>query len=133
MSREGTGQNDNIAMSFCTIEILPLLLSLKTKCPNINQISLADDAIGVGKVKNLKIWWDDLVLQGQKDGNYINCDGNYKLAKSQPQAAYTAFTHGKLHKYTYIMRTLMMQMIFYEKYYDLMIQIYYKKCRYLLR
>lgn len=56
MSRDGTGQNDNLAMSFCTIETLPLLRSLKTKCPNINQISLADDAIGVGKVKNLKIW-----------------------------------------------------------------------------
>ena len=33
-----------------------------------------DDAVGAGKVKNLKIWWDELVWKGQK--NYYDVNGN---------------------------------------------------------
>ena len=55
MSREGTTQGDNLAMSFYAIGTTLLLRSLKVKCPDLKQISLAYDAVGTGKVKNLKI------------------------------------------------------------------------------
>lgn len=53
MSREDTTQGDNLEMSFYAIGITPLLRSLKIKCFDIKQISLADDIAGVGKMKNL--------------------------------------------------------------------------------
>ena len=40
MFRIGTTQGDNLAMLFYAIEIMPLLRSLKVKCPNIEQIMM---------------------------------------------------------------------------------------------
>lgn len=59
-------------MSLYAIGITRLPRSLKIQCPNINQISLADDVVCAGKMKNLKIWLDRLVLQVQKNGYYVN-------------------------------------------------------------
>ena len=70
MSRECTNKGDNLAMSFHAIGT-PLLRSLKIKCPDVKHISLAD-VVDAGKVKNLKIWWDKLVSQGQKDVYYVD-------------------------------------------------------------
>ena len=56
MSREGTTQGDNLEMSFLAFGITPVLRSLKIKCPDTNQVSLADYVGYTKKVKNLKIW-----------------------------------------------------------------------------
>ena len=61
MSREGTTQGDNLEMSFLAFGITPVLRSLKIKCPDTKQVSLADYVGYTKKVKNLKIWQDDLV------------------------------------------------------------------------
>lgn len=63
MSQEGRRQEHNLAILFNATEITHLLPSLKIKCPNIKQSSLADDVVGAEKVKNLKIW-QELILQG---------------------------------------------------------------------
>ena len=52
MSREGTTQGDNLEMSFLAFGITPVLRSLKIKCPDTKQVSLADY---VGYTKKLKI------------------------------------------------------------------------------
>ena len=59
-------------MSLYAIRITRLLRSLKIQCPNINQISLADDVVCTGKMKSLMYWLDRLVLQVQKNGYYVN-------------------------------------------------------------
>ena len=33
---------------------------------------MADDVVGFGKVKNFKIWWDELVSKGKQDDYYVN-------------------------------------------------------------
>ena len=61
MSREGTTQGDNLEMSFRAFGITPVLRSLKIKCSDTKQVSLADYVGYTKKVKSLKIWQDDLV------------------------------------------------------------------------
>ena len=56
MSREGTTQGDNLEMSFRAFGITPVLRSLKIKCSDTKQVSLADYVGYTKKVKNLKIW-----------------------------------------------------------------------------
>ena len=51
-------QGGNLAMPFWAVRITLPLQALKIKCLDIEQIFLTDDIVGAGKVKNLKIWWD---------------------------------------------------------------------------
>ena len=53
-SREGTTQGDNLAMSFYVLGISPLIQRLKNTAPPINQIWLADDVTGAGKLEDAK-------------------------------------------------------------------------------
>ena len=48
----------NLAMPFQAVRITLPLQALKIKCLDIEQIFLTGDIVGAGKVKNLKIWWD---------------------------------------------------------------------------
>ena len=166
LSREGTTQGDNLAMSFYALGLAPLLEGLKTTVSSIKQVWLADDATGAGTLNDLKKWWDTLLVLGRKYGYYINegkswliakndnilqMAGNIfkessikftkegkrhlgaaigsdhfrneyvkekvenwceeietlsKFAKSEPQAAFAAFTHGQQSKFNYFMRTI---------------------------
>ena len=166
LSTEGTTQGDNLAMSFCAIDTIPLLNTLQITSSNVNHVCLADDVTGAGSLKDLRNWWDTIISQGSKIGYYVNetkswliiknelqldeakrifnttgikftTEGKRHLgatigsadfrktyatekvqewvkeveklsdyAKTQPQAAYAAFCHGEVHKYTYFMRTI---------------------------
>jgi hypothetical protein len=164
-SAEGTTQGDNLAMSLYALGTVPILNKLR-KHTGIKQIWLADDATSTGNLTDLKSWWDDIVVEGQKYGYFVHSgkswlilkdpkllqeaegifnstkisittDGSRHLgavlgsvefrqqyindlvkewtkqlsnlvefAKSQPHAAYAAYTHGFKHKFTYFLRTI---------------------------
>ena len=164
-SEEGTTQGDNLAMSLFAMATLPILQSME-KLNTVAQVWLADDATSVGKLPELRLWWDGIVSEGLKHGYYVNASKSFLIlkdsvdterataifegsgitikstgqrhlgavigsdeykeeyieqlledwsemittladfAKTQPHAAYCAFTHGVRHKMTYFMRTI---------------------------
>ena len=165
-SMEGTTQGDNLAMAFYALATAPLITILQLMSPDVGQVSLADDISGASVLISLKKWWDNVIIEGEKYGYFVNeskswiiikdpaklqeaqrifsdsaikftTDGKRHLgaaigtddfraqyvgekvekwcnelirladfAKTQPQAAFAAFTHGILSKYTYFMRTI---------------------------
>ena len=54
LSKEGTTQGDNLAMSFYGLSTRPLQRILRIISPALKQVWLADDATGAGKLKQLK-------------------------------------------------------------------------------
>ena len=89
-SREGTTQGDPIAMPLYAIGILPLMSSIKFKLAdkNINledtevkQVAFADDLTGAGSIKNLKIWWDEIIKLGPYLGYYAKPNKSWLIVK----------------------------------------------------
>ena len=54
LSVEGTTQGDNLAMSFYGLRLAPLLRRLRMTTPSVGQVWLADNTIGVGRLKDLR-------------------------------------------------------------------------------
>ena len=74
-SSEGTTQGDPIAMAIyatATIPIILLVLEVTDKLPNktTKSVAYADDLAAGGILKNLKIWWHQLLHFGPKFGYY---------------------------------------------------------------
>ena len=61
LSREGTTKGDPLAMPMHAVGIFPLIHCTNKK---VKQAWYADDATAVGKVCDLRAWWDDLVSSG---------------------------------------------------------------------
>ena len=55
-SQEGTTQGDNLAMSFYGLATSVLLHKLK----------LADDVMGAGLIRDLREWWDNVIVEGKR-------------------------------------------------------------------
>ena len=72
MSSEGTTQGDNLAMSLFAIGTLPILRLLTDRVREIQQVWLADDSTGVGRLVDLRRWWELLISEGVKYGYYVN-------------------------------------------------------------
>eukprot|EP00116_Pleurobrachia_bachei_P006387 sb/3466649/ len=68
-SREGFTQGDNLAMALFAIATLPILRKLD-ELKEINQAWLADDATATGRLKGLRVWWDEIVAMGLRYGYY---------------------------------------------------------------
>ena len=54
LSEEGTTQEDNLAKSFYALGLAPLLRRLRITTSSVRQVWLADDAIGDGRLKDLR-------------------------------------------------------------------------------
>ena len=65
-SREGTTQGDPMAMPFSVIATIPMIKSLPESA------TYADDAVALGFVRDLRIWWDSLTNVGPSFGYYAN-------------------------------------------------------------
>ena len=80
-SAEGTTQGDPLAMQFYALGTSPLLQCLKATVPEVSQVWLADDATGAGKLKDLKDWWDLVILEGSKLGYHVNPGKSWLIIK----------------------------------------------------
>ena len=71
-SHEGTTQGDPLAMQFYALGTNPILNLLRSKVPEVQQVWLADDASGAGKLAQLRVWWDNIIREGAKFGYSVN-------------------------------------------------------------
>ena len=81
LSKEGTTQGDNLAMSFYGLSTRPLQKILRIKSPAVKQVWVADDATGAGKLKQLKEWWDIIITNGINIGYYVNASKSWLILK----------------------------------------------------
>ena len=79
-SQEGTTQGDPLAMPMYALAIVPLIKKLEG---NWKQIWYADDAAAVGKIANLRDWWDKLNASGPDFGYYPNATKTWLVTKRQ--------------------------------------------------
>jgi hypothetical protein len=72
LSDEGCTQGDVAAMAFYGLGIQPLIkhLSSKVDKESCKQSWYADDSTAIGKLKEIRRWWDELSLTGPKYGYY---------------------------------------------------------------
>ena len=61
LSQEGTTQGDPLAMPMYAVATIPLIKELDGHC---NQTWYADDTAEVGKITDLRDWWDKLITVG---------------------------------------------------------------------
>ena len=60
-STEGTTQGGPESMAIYALATIPILNSIKTNQPTddpVKHVAYADDAVGAGKICNLRLWWD---------------------------------------------------------------------------
>ena len=91
-SQEGTTQGDPLAMPFYALATRPLIDALDKDLPDLRQIWYADDATAVGKLCDLKRWWDKLSMIGPSFGYYVNPNKTWLVTKEKcVSAASTLF------------------------------------------
>ncbi|XP_063591446.1 uncharacterized protein LOC134768559 [Penaeus indicus] len=91
-SNEGTTQGDPIAMAMYALGLLKLQDHINFSDTNIKQVAYADDLTEYVK-KQVYKWIHELKLLAQ-------------FAEVEPHSAYTAFTFGMKHKWSFLMRTV---------------------------
>lgn len=72
LSEEGTTQGDPMAMPFYALATIPLIDALRCDSSSLKQIWYADDATAVGKVSELKRWWERLCALEPSFGYHVN-------------------------------------------------------------
>jgi hypothetical protein len=86
-SLEGTTQGDPLAMQFYALGTNPLLRLLRLHVPEVQQVWLADDATGAGKLDVLKDWWDKIIQEGTKLGYFVNESKSWLILKNPEDLA----------------------------------------------
>ena len=81
-SPEGTTQGDPIAMGLYAVSLQPLITHLNL-FSSARQCWFADDAIAAGILEELKIWWDELVTDGQLLGYFPNAKKCWQITKER--------------------------------------------------
>ena len=91
-SREGTTQGDPLAMPMYAIATIPLIKRLSASA-TVNQVWYADDAAGMGRIDQTRLWWDKLVELGPGFGYYANASKTWLITKeAHHQKAIEAFS-----------------------------------------
>ncbi len=69
-SDEGSTQGDVVAMAFYALGIQPITTRLASviRSKTCRQCWYADDSTAIGKLKAIKLWWDELYHMGPKYG-----------------------------------------------------------------
>ena len=79
-SREGTTQGDPLAMPMYTFTTVPLNRRLKV---HVSQVWYADDAAAMGRIDQVRLWWDKLLKLhvGPGFGYYPNAMKTWLITK----------------------------------------------------
>ena len=77
-SSEGTTQGDPLTIATYAINILPLILCLKSES---EQIWYADDSSAIGTLSNLCRWWDRILKLGPDFGYFVNVSKSVMIVK----------------------------------------------------
>ena len=78
LSQEGTTQGDPLAMPMYGLATIPLIKKLEG---NRKQVWYADDEAAVGKVADLRDWWDRLNALGPRFGYIPNTSKTWLVTK----------------------------------------------------
>ena len=70
-SKEGVTQGVPLSMFIYAVSSLPLISSLQNNS-KWKQIWYADDATSCGKIKNLRVWFDQLIEMAQNMDTILN-------------------------------------------------------------
>ena len=90
-SQEGSTQGDNAGMSMYACGTKPLVDHLRNEAPYIEagitappkQVWMADDSAAAGRLKSLRIWWQELSKAGPYLGYYPQPEKCHLVVKSQ--------------------------------------------------
>ena len=78
LSQEGTTQGDPLAMSMYALATIPLIKKLDG---NYKQVWFADDAAAVGRIVDLRDWWDRISTYGPGFGYFPNASKTWLVTK----------------------------------------------------
>ena len=84
LSQEGTTQGDPLAMPMYALATIPIIKKLKSYS---KQIWYADDAAAMGKLADLRAWWNHLTREGPDFGYYPSPSKTWLVTKEGCQAA----------------------------------------------
>ena len=88
-SSEGTTQGDPLAMPMYALATIPLIKRLNQ---GANQVWYADDAAAMGKIQQVRTWWDQIVKLGPGFGYHANAAKTWLITKEiHHQKAVEAF------------------------------------------
>ena len=79
-SCEGTTQGDPLAMAIYAIATIPLIKKLSM---DLTQIWYADDAASMGRIHQIREWWNDLVKLGPGYGYHPNAAKTWLITKDK--------------------------------------------------
>ena len=89
-SREGTTHGDPLAMPMYALATIPLIKKLDK---TVHKVWYADDATGVGKMADLRKWWDEICSKGPAYGYFTNASKTWLITKETHHTnAVAAFT-----------------------------------------
>ena len=83
LSQEGTTQGDPLAMAMYAVATRRLLDKLKDKVPGVKQVWYADDCTGAGQLRELHLWWKEIVEIGPTFGYYPKPDKSRVTVKTE--------------------------------------------------
>ena len=78
LSQEGTTQGDPLAMAMYGLATIPLIRRLDGLC---TQVWYADDSAAIGKLAQLREWWDKLATDGPSFGYFANPSKTWLVTK----------------------------------------------------
>ena len=68
-----------LAMQFYALGTNPLL---RSQVPEVQEVWLADDGSGAGKLAQLRVWWDNIIQEGAKFGYSVNQIKSWLIIKN---------------------------------------------------
>ncbi len=74
-------QGNPLAMPFYALATRPLIDTLDKDLPDLRQIWYADNTTAVGKLSDLKLWWDKLISIGPSFGYNVNANKTWLITK----------------------------------------------------
>ena len=70
-------------MAMYALAITPLIKRLKEQAPNASQVWFADDSSAAGRLRALKVWWQQLTILGPEFGYFPNASKTTMVVKEE--------------------------------------------------